>query len=260
MRSARFCAAAIALSLMSGCVDWAFYFIRDTHEPIDALEVRMDPEERRECLVVLLPGVFDTADAFLRNGFIEDAARQDRSCDFVAVDAHVGYYNTNTLRERVGRDILIAAEMRGYREIWLVGISMGGLGSMLLARDYPELVEGVVLLAPWLGDANVVQGIERAGGLAEWEPPEIRDPYSQNEFAAALWAWMQGYGEHPERMPQLYVGVGTDDRLLETAGLLRPVVPQDRFATADGGHQWSTWRVLWRRLLEDPPWGERARE
>ena len=37
-----------------------------------------------------------------------------------------------------------------------------------------------------------------------------------------------------------------------------PVVPAQHAGQADGGHDWSTWRVLWQRLLRSPPWDPSA--
>lgn len=244
----------LAAALLSGC-GYMAYFVRGAQDPIDALEVRRDPDQRSHCLVVLMPGLGDTADLFLHYGFVDDALRAGTRCDFVAVDAHLAYYGDNSLRRRVGQDIVLLASARGYREIWIVGISMGGLGAMLVARDHPGLVDGVVLIAPFLGDEAVARSVERAGGLADWEPPVIRDPDSREEYSAALWGWLRGYVEHPDRMPELYVGCGTEDPLLPTSRLLQPIVPRERFATVPGGHGWSTWRVLWRRLIARAPWG-----
>lgn len=105
----------LASTALSGC-GYMAYFVRDRRSTLDALEVRMDPAARRECLVVLMPGLGDTADAFLEHGFVDDAARASSRCDFVAVDAHLGYYTAGTLQQRVGQDILRLADARGYRE------------------------------------------------------------------------------------------------------------------------------------------------
>lgn len=243
----------LAAVLLSGC-GYMAYFIRPAHEPIDALEVRAQEGRRSDCLIVMLPGLGDTPDLYLEHGFVRDALAAGTRCDFVLVDAHVNYYGNDTLRPRVGQDVLVLAHARGYREIWMVGISMGGLGSLLVARDHPDLVRGVVLIAPFLGDDDVVRAITRAGGLASWAPPPIRDPDSRTEYSAALWGWLRAYLDAPGERPELYVGVGTDDSLLPTARLLEAAIPRERFYTAPGGHRWTTWRVLWRRMLEHPPW------
>ena len=245
--------SSAAALLASGC-QFGAYFIRDTLEPVQALEVRMDPHERRSCLVVFLPGVLDTPDTYREQGFFEDATRASRRCDLVAVDAHFNYYRSGTVRERVGEDILRLAEARGYDELWLVGISMGGLGALMLAEEQAERIRGIVLLAPFMGDRPTLSRIEEAGGLAAWDAPDDPDRYDESEIYDVVWAWLQGYAAHPERMPELYVGVGTEDSLRPGVGLLAEVLPEDRAMTAPGAHKWVTWRILWRRLLRQPPW------
>jgi pimeloyl-ACP methyl ester carboxylesterase len=202
-----------------------------------------------------MPGLGDTPDAFFDHGFVHDAVRASDRCDLVAVDAHLGYYTSGTLRERIGRDVLLVAHARGYREIWMVGISLGGLGSLLVARDQPELVDGVVLLAPYLGDERIVRSVIDAGGLGRWQPPEVRQPTSVSQYTAALWSWLRGYVDRPSEMPALYLGYGTEDRLAPAARALAAVMPPSHVLTTSGGHDWGTWRILWRSLLARPPWG-----
>ena len=240
-------------TLLSGC-GFATYFIRGAHDPIQALEIRMDPDVRRACLLVMLPGMLDLPDTYIDEGFTRDASDASRRCDMAVVDAHFGYYRDGRVRRRVGADIVRIAQARGYDEIWLVGISMGGLGAMLVAQDHPGEIRGVVLLAPFLGDPQLVRAIGEAGGLANWDAPDDADPLSPEGFDDAVWAWMQGYASHPEEMPLLYIGVGTEDSLLPSAQLLADVLPETQHGLAEGGHGWVTWRVMWHRLLRSPPW------
>lgn len=248
-------AAVLGLILASGCGN-ALYFVRDTPEPMRALEVRMDPTERRSCLVVFMPGMLDTPDSFRDAGFLDDAARASRRCDFVAVDAHFGYYRTGQVRERVREDVLRLAEARGYDEFWIVGISMGGMGTLLVAQENEARVRGVVLLAPFLGDEAITDAIDEAGGLERWQAPDGLDPYDDEEFDDAMWAWLQGYAREGEARPEMYLGLGTEDRR-HGVEILAANNPPGHYGTTPGGHDWSTWRVLWRRLLRSPPWDPR---
>lgn len=246
----------LALALLAPGCGMAAYFAQGTPTPMQALEVRMDPHERRECLVVFMPGMSDGPDTFRAQGFLRDASRASSRCDLVAPNAHLGYYYDHTVRERLSRDILMVAESRGYEEIWMVGVSMGGLGSLLVAQENPGRIAGVVLLGPYLGGEELVADVAEAG-LAEWEGPDDADPNDPDEYDDALWVWLQGYATHPAQMPQLFVGLGTDDPR-PAARALGAVLPPERRGTAVGGHAWTTWRVLFRRLLESPPWDPRS--
>ena len=57
------------------------------------------------------------------------------------------------------------ARREGKDNIWLVGFSMGGLGSLLYLREHPEYIEGVCLIAPFLGDEEIIEEIQAAGGV-----------------------------------------------------------------------------------------------
>lgn len=239
--------AVVGVSLASGC-HYAAYFMRDVREPMLALEVRAEPGVRQRCLLVMMPGMLNLADEYLRRGFVEDALAASHRCDIVSVDAHWGYYRTRALGARIGEDILLLAQVRGYEEIWILGSSMGGMGALLVAQSHPERVEGVILFAPYFGDTRVLRSIARAGGLAAWDGSDA------SGTEAALWRWLRGYATDPEHMPALYLGVGEEDGTRIGFDLLAAELPSTQSGLAPGGHAWATWRVLWRRLLASPPW------
>ena len=75
----------------------------------------------------------------------------------------------NRLRE----DVIGPARSGGYSTIWLVGISLGGLGAGLYTGHYPGDVASLVLLAPFLGEAPIIEEIAAAGGVRTWNPGEM---------------------------------------------------------------------------------------
>ena len=87
-------------------------------------------------LLIMLPGRGDRASSFVTAGFVDIADRHQ--FDVLAVDAHFGYYAERILVERLHEDIIAPAKARGYENIWLLGISMGGLGALLYAAEYPN--------------------------------------------------------------------------------------------------------------------------
>jgi len=114
-------------------------------------------------LVIMLPGMGDRAEAFLTAGFLD--AGDQWGFDILAVDAHYGYYVERSLIPRLHEDIIIPARASGYERIWLLGVSMGGFGSLLYAEQHPEAIDGIILLAPYIGDPALANEIEAAGGL-----------------------------------------------------------------------------------------------
>jgi pimeloyl-ACP methyl ester carboxylesterase len=198
-------------------------------------------------LLVLLPGRGGSAQDFVDHGFVAAVQRSGLPVDTVAVDAGMGYYLRRTLSQRVAQDVLAPARAAGYQRLWLMGISMGGLGALMVARTQPEAFAGVLLLAPYLGDRDVIDEVAAAGGLARWTPPERlpRDDYQRD-----LWRWLKRYTVLPAPAPPLYLGYGTDDRFARAHVQLAAVLPPGQVYRVGGGHDWASWQEAFRDFLD----------
>ena len=53
--------------------------------------------------------------------------------------------------------MIAPARARGYAGVWLAGASMGGMGTLLYERSRPGELDGLVLLAPYLGDRGLLE-------------------------------------------------------------------------------------------------------
>jgi pimeloyl-ACP methyl ester carboxylesterase len=201
------------------------------------------------CLVVFLPGRGDGARTFFDEGFVAAVRRTGLSIDLVAADAELGYYASGSFIARLDEDVLAPARRRGYARTWLVGASMGGFGSLFYASQHPEQVDGVLALAPWLGDAGATDSIRAAGGLARWQPPPPA-PSDAGNYQAQLWRWLREVTVEGRPGPALWLGWGNGDRLGRSDELLAAALPGDRVLHAPGGHQWPTWRELLGEFLE----------
>jgi pimeloyl-ACP methyl ester carboxylesterase len=223
----------LLLVTLTGCAR-----LRSTPVPIRTVSYPGTGQPR--ILVVLLPGRYDSPEDFGRYSFPEIAARAGVRADMVAVDAHLGYYYKRTIVDRLREDVIAPARKR-YDRIWLAGISLGGTGSLLYAAEHPEDVEGIVLLAPFLGDDKVIDEVASAGGLQSWKAPE---PLAADDFQRRLWVWLQGATRPSERIP-IYLGWGRNDSFARANGLLAKDLPPERVFTAEGGHDWKAWKALW---------------
>lgn len=198
-------------------------------------------EADAHCLVVFLPGRGDGPEDYVSNGFPEALRRAGSRCAMTGVDSHLGYFAEKTIVTRLQEDVIGPARARG-QDVWLVGISLGGLGSLLYTRDHPGEVEGLVLLAPYLGEDDLIQDVVRAGGLAQWSKNET-------DFQR-LWLFLKGFQRPDAGLPALWLGYGRSDRFAEPDGLLGAVLPAGHVFTAAGGHTWRTWRNLWDQILK----------
>ena len=91
------------------------------------------PDTQR--LLLLLPGRGDESGDFARHGFVRMARQAGATADIAAANAHFGYYINRSVTDRLEADLFERPESRRYRETFVAGISLGGLGAMILARD-----------------------------------------------------------------------------------------------------------------------------
>ncbi len=196
-------------------------------------------------LIVMLPGMGDRVDTFFTTGFLD--AGDQRDFDVLAVDAHFGYYRERSLIPRLHEDIIVPAKASGYQNIWLLGISMGGFGSLLYAEQHPEYIGGVILLAPFLGEPELAQEIAAAGGLHSWSGG---DAHGLKKYEIDIWMWLKDVTTNPGGIP-VVLGFGRSDRLAQGYGPLIEALDSSRVYSIDGGHKWTTWSPLWTRIAAD---------
>ena len=222
-----------------------------------------DVPRRNQVLLIFLPGRGTTGKDFARQGFIRAVESADdahlrtlaahfalnRGADCLTVDLTLPYYEQHIATQRLHEDIIAPARASGYRRIWLVGCSLGGLGAIFYDHDYPGEISGIVALAPFLGEKNIVGEIEAAGGLDRWQP---RQPLADDDFQRRLWlAIRAGHYGQPGHLP-LVLGYGTGDRFAYGHRLLAANLPPERVFRTFGFHDWATWHHLWKEILESP--------
>lgn len=223
--------------LLSGCSA----FLRSTPAPIPTRQTSLSAAAPSSTLVVFLPGRGGSMDDFEREGIVTILRDAGVRADTVAVDAHLGYYFDRTIIERLQNDVLIPARKRGYKRIVLVGVSLGGLGSLLNERDHPGSVDALVLLGPYLGSkTSLFEKIATAGGPQRWA--DKREPLSGG-VEEQLWTFL---GSKSSMLPPTWLLYGDADRLGTGHRLLAGLLPSDKVFIGDGGHDWPTWRALWK--------------
>lgn len=200
-------------------------------------------------LYVFLPGRGDAVDAFEENGFIDMLRTVNPAADAVAVDAHMAYYEKGVMAEQVYRDVLAPYIDEGYRNIVLVGISLGGYGALWLSNAYPESTFSVVLLAPFLGMKPLVERIEDAGGVKNWRAQLDHEA----AFDELVWLWADDLRDPRSGLvDNAILGYGQSDRFAGAAELLATALPDSNVFSVEGGHNWSSWKQLWAEIVASP--------
>jgi len=212
-----------------------------------------------KCLFVLLPGMGDRAETFAQRGFVDTLRQRNLSADLRAADATFGYYIKGTFLERLTTDVITPARARGYQEIWLIGPSMGGFGSLFYSRAHAADITGVLAIAPFLGDRDLIEEITAAGGLRQWQAPAPVETPSRDNYQRELWRWLQAATQGREAAPLLFAGYGKADKLSAADSLLTAELPASRVFLTEGGHEWPAWVRILESFLDSPEFGSRCR-
>lgn len=215
--------------------------------PAPLLSLEYPGDRHSKTLIVFLTGIDDLAEDFERRGFIDELRRRDVPADALALDAHYGYYAARVIHERLTEDVIVPARAAGYEQIWLAGVSLGGFGAASYAARYPSEITGLSLFAPYLGGPALIGEIARAGGMRHWEPGHVAGA----DYQRALWAGLkQHFAINPDAL-RIHLGYGRRDMFAKANSLLADALPENRVYSIPGGHDWSTWRTLWRMFLAD---------
>jgi pimeloyl-ACP methyl ester carboxylesterase len=220
-----------------------------TRRPMSVIRRQYEGTAGPRDLLVLLPGIGDYARDFETQQFLRLLRATDWSVDVWMVDAHYGYYADRTIIEQLHRDVLGPAHTAGYRQVWLGGVSLGGFGSLLYASHYGEGLTGVLALAPFLGEPDMIHEIVTAGGLAAW----VDRPAGQADIVRMLWRWLHETRIGPPRVPRIYLGFGEQDIFARAHTLLAAHLPSEQVLTSPGGHDWLVWERLWQDFLRRRP-------
>lgn len=227
--------------LLPGCVFWG------GHKPLETLTYRSQ-HSSNENLIVFLRGRGGSHKDFARDSFVDNVRQRGLAYDMVAPNAHFAYYYSKTLIPRLKEDVMDPAKAQGYRRIWLVGASMGGLGALLYTLSHPEDVAGVYLISPFLGYSDITDEIAEAGGVRFWSPGKYD---ATEDWQRMLWDRLKTYGEQPANWPPIYLGYGLDDDFVEAHKLLGNILPKDRIFKTQGGHTPDVMKRVWLLFLDD---------
>jgi hypothetical protein len=227
---------------MQGCA-----LFRSVEGPMSLVNDKLECDIPPKTLLVLLPGAYDVPQDFIDQNFVREVRKRNVYADIQIVDAHIGYYTKRQIVKRLEDEIVSPAKIKGYDNIWFAGISLGGYGTLLYSKSNPTALEGVFLMAPYLGENEWARVVQNQGGLKKWSSNPTDD------VDGSLWRWLQSYANQSTDKLPIYVGFGSSDRFAQANGLLADVLPKERSMVIPGGHDWKTWLALWTNFLDISP-------
>jgi pimeloyl-ACP methyl ester carboxylesterase len=209
---------------------------------MSSISVPAQPTAAAPTLMVWLPGAYHTAQDFLAAGFAAAVQTRRLALDLKFVDMDLQHLGDRSVLQRVRSDMVLPARAAGV-SIWLGGISLGGLFALDYAASYPDELDGLCLLAPYLGNRMLTAEIAQAPGLAAWQPGEL----AETDEERRIWRYIKN--RRADSRP-LYLGFGQADRFSAAHELLAATLPADAVDVIAGDHQWSTWARLWENFLD----------
>jgi len=220
-----------------------------TTVPIGTVAFSQQGTKRQQTLLVFLPGIRDRAGVFADEEFVSAVLESGFSADMIGVEAHLDYYVEKQFLPRLKQDVIDPARQQGYRNIWLVGISLGGFGAIWYDIEHPGDLTGIVALAPYLGDPEMITEVAESGGISVWQPPEN----IENDDQRKIWRGLKSYRDGSRTVNRFYLGYGMRDKFALSCGMLAQILPAGQVFTNTGGHDWSSWKPLWNAILRKMP-------
>jgi pimeloyl-ACP methyl ester carboxylesterase len=198
--------------------------------------------------VLLLPAAYSTPEDFVREGFVRAARERRLPVDLVFVELKLQHLTDRTILRRLRHDILLPARALGCRSIWLGGISLGGFIAMAYAARFTQEIDGLCLLAPYLGNHMIIGEIERANGADGWTPGDL----AEDDDERRIWQFIKEQRDRtsPRPAPGLHLGFGNEDRFADSHRLMAAALASDSVDVVPGGHEWPAWRRLWENFLD----------
>jgi pimeloyl-ACP methyl ester carboxylesterase len=207
-----------------------------------SLAITADPGATAPTRIVCLPGAYHTPEDFLSAGFDTKVSERGLRIDLLLVDAETRHLGDRRPLDQLKHDIVLPARALGYESIWLAGISLGGLMALDYAASNPGDLDGVCLLAPYLGNRMLTSEI----ALSQGPTAPAASALAGCDEERRIWRFIQA--RHSD--PQLYLGYGREDRFAEAHRLMAAALPPEAVNVVPGGHDWRTWTTLWENFLD----------
>lgn len=227
--------------------------VGSTKVPVETLWYESKPDLKPN-LIIYLRGMGGATNCFLNphqcfeeKGFVSVIRERNLPFDMVSPNLHYGYYRDRSFVKRLKEDVINPAKAKGYEKIWIVGVSMGALGSIFYIKDHPGDIDGVVALAPFLGDDEILDEIIENGGLRNWDSGEYD---KVKEWQRDIWRFLKDYEhDNPEQAP-IYLGIGNKDLYIKGQKLLAEYLQPERVLEIEGKHRYATFKTMWDMFLD----------
>ena len=199
------------------------------------------PPEPAATRMIWLPGAYNTAEDFVRAGFAAAVSSRGLALDLEFLDPELRYLGDRGVLEELRTTVISPLRAAGVM-VWLAGISLGGSLALDFAASYEGDLAGLCLLAPYPGNRMLIQEIERAPGLSNWQAGAL----AETDAERRIWRYIKTRVDSAK----LFLGYGKGDRFSAAHEMLAATLPADWVEVVAGGHEWGPWLKLWENFLD----------
>lgn len=218
----------------------------DVNKPVELVWDKTG--KKTDKLIIFFPGLYDTAEKFKDEEFFSIARKAGIKADMVSANVNVFHLIKEKVIERIESDVFQQAKSDGYKNIWLVGVSLGGLNSLLFYRKHSRDICGVVTLAPYVANTPLINDLKNAKDINNWQPISIDDKSVLEQKLQILWLWLKEQSLK-NNLRAVYLGYGNQDRYIDAIELFGKVLHKNNIINIEGGHNWDTSQKIWQKQL-----------
>ncbi|MDP2248119.1 MAG: alpha/beta hydrolase [Nitrosomonadales bacterium] len=200
------------------------------------------PGKSADTLIIMLPGAYQQPEDFVQEGFVSAVRERELPVDIIMAELSFVHIVEASALADIHNSLVLPAQAAGYRQIWLAGISIGGYVAIAYADHYPDILTGLLLLAPYPGNRMTTGEINLAGSVQAWQPasPPAADSELRN------WYWLKKHSGDIK----VNLGYGAQDRFAGSHALMATVLPEEQLDIVQGDHEWPVWLQLWQNFLD----------
>lgn len=196
--------------------------------------------------VLLMPGAYQQPAQFLQAGFAQAVLARAPHLELSLAIPQMAHLTDRRWLATLHDEIVLPARTQQV-PLWLGGISLGAFMALRFAAQYPESVDGLCLLAPYLGSRLIAAEVASCADVGQWQTGALEDDDDERR----IWRYVARLKFSPAPT-RVFVGFGSSDRFADTQRVLVSALPTSGTTTHEiaGGHDWPVWGQLWERFLD----------
>ena len=197
-------------------------------------------------LLVMFPGINSPGTDFIQHGFVSMFQHRYPDVDIILVDTRFAYIKDDNIAERIQNEIILPARRDGYKKIGFTGISLGGLSALKYSKTFAGNLDGIVLIAPYLGEQSAIEDLLASRAPFAWS--ELNT--NSRDKTIRLWRYLLNKTQGKKSKDRLFIAYGESDRFSDMQRFLASLLDKNNVFTEKGGHNWTVWKKLWQTMLD----------